>query len=403
MKTLLYFVTNHWKKIVTAIITVILSIIFKFRLGPSSDYTMFVTLALIACIIYFLYQLLFNENCKNAFYNMVCSVILLIFANHLYSQNVFNNLYLKMAEVDKVKILIIGVCVIVSIIVLYSLIYYVRNKNLFKQSNMQKQPEKTDNSNINTLQNQFNEVKNPKDLFSGLSYLGIAFLIVIIAVVSIYFFYKFNIPALIINNEMASVSQFVTAILTYGIFVLVILVAVAIMLITFIELIRLVHKRMVMLRNKIMQKDSSGSNSLSDNDNLLITQIFSIIIVISIGYLGLDFANFSIDDFNNYIADADFIALPLLLIVVICAICIMVKITQIILLFLIDLKSESIIKFIEKKKILSKIINACMSVVEIVVDLINQVLKFAKFIPNFFLMLYDLVFADDNDFTSDDN
>lgn len=113
MKTLLYFVTNHWKKIVTAIITVILSIIFKFRLGPSSDYTMFVTLALIACIIYFLYQLLFNENCKNAFYNMVCSVILLIFANHLYSQNVFNNLYLKMAEVDKVKILIIGVCVIV--------------------------------------------------------------------------------------------------------------------------------------------------------------------------------------------------------------------------------------------------------------------------------------------------
>ncbi len=66
-------------------ITIVISIITLFALGPNSDYTFAFNVIITILIFYFLYRKLLRNSCEHFGIKIICIITILISANHLYS------------------------------------------------------------------------------------------------------------------------------------------------------------------------------------------------------------------------------------------------------------------------------------------------------------------------------
>lgn len=403
LKKIITFIIQNICKEVYIISLILFCYIMSTLVGPESEYIFSINVVGALGILCYVFKMVYKKEYIKFIKRIIYIIIILIAANHLYLYENIIKLCPCLENVSKGLVLMIFMSLIVITFIIGILIRYIKNQKKINQINNDLQevilPKKTlEFDKVETTQetnsNQIYEMqKNLKEENKSAIYIVIGILLMIILIVgSLLLYFKFDFLKIISKNPIQNLSSIVSSLIGYIASILFILFAIAIIMISFIELARLLVQRILLFNNE-------RKNGISDNNSTL-AFAFSIMIVFSALLLMYKFSNWTLERVQSELVNGDYLALPLILLVGIVTVILLLRVTYGILLLIMKPSplpnTSDVQKFADNIKIKDYTIRIGKLIIEIILGSIESVLKFVEFIPNFFKSLNSLVLSEED-------
>ena len=369
------------------VMTVIFCAVKGYFVAPSTDTDFLITLALVIVILVNAYTLLIRK--QHGAHNIIpYATIDIIFVNRLYSYDRLKLLCPAIGTIDPLWLAAGLTCLAIIVMVVVKLVPNLSNEDAGKSAatdESRRTAEHTPSCAVGQVHQGQNKEAEPYK--SSLHPLWILLILVCI--------FTFTFLTLHLIVETGSVAPFnlfdtVTYLIAYSAAILVVLLAVGLTVTVIIELIRFIYSRIWIPRISETRQNSTPP-----------LYVFSFIIVAVLFYLSFKISNFTMDDFTEIISGGEYLALPLTILVIVTAFCVLVRITHGVILMVMDMDAKEIRNFFSRtaKSIClnDTIVSISNTLVGIVLGTIDLALKFAKFIPDFFESLYHFVFEDESE------
>lgn len=377
------FFAKYGKMTCIFLITLILCIILAVFCELNPDYCFFITFLCATGIVISMIRMIFVKIDKYSGAKILGLIALIICANHFYSYETLTTVFPFLKNVNLGIVLIITM--IISIVIAIVVKFYVIAT---MDGEIEKKDEEELSEKLSNSKGFFSSLTN-KQVKSSLNFIGISFFMLGIIAVTAYIFdiiYKESI-----ENASMSYSEILMAYVTYGATILGILFVVIVALFVLTSAVRLV----VLCIRKIHSKDDKLNS-------LLPTYTPSVLITLILFYLAYDKNEFTLDDFTEFAAKGDYLALPLTFLLLIASFCLFVWIIHNTLMVLIGIEPKKI-----REKFLDNIGKDVRKVVKniylIVIDTLKVSLEFVRFIPSYFGALRRFVIDfDDDDYYSEE-
>ncbi len=339
-------------------ITIVISIITLFALGPNSDYTFAFNVIITILIFYFLYRKLLRNSCEHFGIKIICIITILISANHLYSYKNIIKMFPIVEELNSAQFWFITIGGILLLLLTIFIVYkYISRSSSSKSTTQQpsihnpldsnppndinEQVQLSENSSSTNVTPEMSiSSKNNKEIvFSLLRVLGITIVLVAIIAVAIYLYLKLDLSS--IPETPVSIPILSSFLIGHSASILFLLFSVTMLALVLIELARFLFNRIVLFKN--------AHSANTDNKNSL-THLLSILIVFSLIYYSFDFSNFTMDSFTELVSSGDYLAIPLVIIVGIVAVVLLIRLTHIILWLILKSEPVDIEKFVKENQ-----------------------------------------------------
>lgn len=399
---------KHLIPIIATVCTAVFGMLFALLIGPDSDYILFVNICLTLVFIFLLYRLLFIVDNSYSFLLLTYNLILIICANHYYSYNEVVSNYPALQYIDK------SVLYIVVVVILASLFLFLRFLSLVSRGVGSKSHYYASAQSYYTNDAANKEIKSTDNLYQQTNHKSVIdkrrmFLVGAIALVALILFAIICIAiycflVLIENSnsvEKIDMYELVATSTSYGMTLLFVITALFFIVVILIELVSyILHKVKVLLNlngDPASEEYAAASEySLKVNRKTQIkapTYALSIIIFFALLYLVYKISGQTLQDLLKSAAEGEYLLLPLTLLACIIAFFICVRVIHGILLLTLKAKSLRVeVYIIRIGKLIASIIYRSIMIV----------LKFLKFIPDFFDALHDMVLSDDDDLEDED-
>lgn len=331
------------------LVTAFLSMIFSYSFGPNSDVTLFINIVLSLGICVCLYLIIFDKFYFVPMLLIVSFLTLLISINHYYKYEVLVDSFPFLKNIDK-GILVVSIIAIGVVLLLITKLFLYFDDD--KKEGVVK-----NNNEIS-----YEETKKRKAILVG----GIIFAVVILtgSICCFVFLIKNGTQ----NNPEKIPMEIASQGLKYGVAFISILVLLCLIVVFLIEILKIIYHRFKLLGGIKKNEDDKDEFSESYMFNML---VFGFILFLS--SYALDFDE---DDLITALTNNKIVALPLMFIILVAS------------FYIFYILNNEVIKLIKQHKIEEfitvRIRGIAKTIVEIVFDLIDNVLKFVRFIPDFF-------------------
>lgn len=385
--------------------TAVLGIILALLAGPESDYILFINICLTLVFIFLLYRLLFKAHNSYSFLMLSYNLLLIICANHYYSYNELVSNYPALQYIDKSLLYVIVVVILATVFLFLRFIslvsrgssgrsqYYANTNN---NSDMEEDclEQQLNRKDLHIQQIQSVPVIDKSRMLSVGAITLVALILFAVICIAIYCF------LVLINNntgvEKIDMYEVVATCTSYGMTLLFIMTAIFFIVVILIELVSyILHKVKVLLNLNESQTSDEYATAREKNHGITYksgikapTYALSIIIFFSLLYMAYKISGHTLQDFFNSAVGGEYLALPLTLLAGIIAFFIFVRLIHGILLLTLKAKTLRLEVYI---------IRIGKMIVSIMYRSIIIVLKFIKFIPDFFEALHIMVLSDDED------
>jgi hypothetical protein len=396
--------------ILGTISTAVLGFILALLAGPESDYILFINICLTLVFIFLLYRLLFKAHNNYSFLMLSYNLFLIICANHYYSYNELVSNYPALQYIDK------SLLYVIVVVILATLFLFLRFISLVSRGSGSRSQYCANAESNNYAEDRSEQQLNGRDLHiqqmqpapvidkSRMLSVGaitlVALILFAVICIAIYCFL-----VLIENNtgvEKIDMYEVVATCTSYGMTLLFIMTAIFFIVVILIELVSyILHKVKVLLNLNGSQASDEYAAAKEMNQRMNYksgikapTYALSIIIFFSLLYLAYKISGHTLQDFFNSAVGGEYLALPLTLLASIIAFFIFVRLIHGILLLTLKAKTLRLEVYIIR---IGKLI------VSIIYRSIIIVLKFIKFIPDFFEALHSMVLSDEEDYPDDED
>lgn len=191
--------------------------------------------------------------------------------------------------------------------------------------------------------------------------------------------------------------EVVISLLKYAGSVVLILLAFVVVIIFLIEMIRLIISRMRVFFASLKEETKEDTVPL---------YALSAVISIVVFYLAYKVTGVTVDTFYDLINKGEYLALPLIILFIGAAFVIFLRLIHATLLLLVGMKPDSIKEFWkkinDKTNITERVVEILKIIIDIILNSVITVLKFVKFIPDFFSTIYSFVLEDESEFELED-
>lgn len=392
MGTLFKAIQSHARFILITTTTIISGITLAFIIGPSSDLIVFINVVYVFCVFYIIYRLINFKEYSKSINKFIQIFYLFIMTNHYFSYKVLCNNFPWLSKLNKnFVVLLIGTILIIIFSFLSLLANAFNQEKTNTQNNTFPNPElspvngmtyQTENSN-NNIQLAMQKAHN---LFKIL--IGGSFALILIAITIYSFIYILK------NNDSPYNIDFfniTTKTLGFVCCILLILLSISFIIIVLLELIYIMYRSLhrIFKSKETKEEPNTCKSPILDNSYFLSVIIFFVLL-----YFSTMNRNITLDYFFTLTSTQDYLAVPLTMLVLLVTFFVIIHIIHSILNALLNGKSMGITE---------KLTKIASSILNIVFDSIETILKFAESIPNFFNSLYYFVFDDVNKNCNDNN
>lgn len=403
LKKIKTFIVRNICKEVYVVSLLVVCYIMSTLVGPESEYIFSINVVGALSILCYIFQMVYKKEYIKFIKRIIYIIIILIAANHLYLYENIIKLCPSLEDVSRGSVLLIFLSLTVITFIVSFLISYIKKQKKINQINNDLQEttlsEKTlefDKAETTQERNSNQIYKRQKNLKeenkSAISMVIGIFLMVILIVGSLLLYFKFDFLKIISKNPIQNLSSIVSNLIGYIASILFIFFAIAIIMISFIELARLLFQRILLFKYE-------RKNGISYNNSTL-AFAFSIMIVFSALLLMYKFSDWTLERVQSELVNGDYLALPLIMLVGIVTVILLLRVTYGILLLIMKPSplpnTSDIQKFADNIKIKDYTIRIGKLIIEIILGSIESVLKFIEFVPNFFESLNSLVLSEED-------
>ncbi len=379
------FFDKHGKMICFISITLILCILSAAFCELNPDYAFFITFLCAACIVGAIIRMMFVKADKYSAAQILGLIALIICSNHLYSHEKLTTVFPFLKNVNLGIVLVIAMIVSVALAIVIK-VYVLAAKDGEGENEDEAPPEEKLSEKSADSKGFLSSLTN-KQVQSSLNFIAVSFFMLGIIAVTAFIFNLIYRES--IENASMSYSEILMAYIAYGATILGILFVVIVALFVLTSAVRLV----VLCIRKIRSKDEKLSDFLP-------TYTPSVLITLVLFYLAYDRNEFTLDDFTEFAAKGDYLALPLTFLLLIAAFCLFVWIIHNTLMVLRGIKPQEIReKFLDN--VGKDVLNIVKNVYRIVIDTLTVALEFVRFIPSYFGALRRFVIDFDDDDSED--
>lgn len=367
-------IQKHSRFIMQMLLTGVLSYALNTWIGPQSDYLLAVNLILTSCILYLSYLLIFKKHYQDSLKLILSIFILMIAANHYYSYEEIKKAIPWIDNYNNSKLILILIGLGILTMLLIKLTYWALTEdNPISSTN----PETSISNSIFD-----SEHKMGKNKFSLIS--AAIVIVIIISVIAVTIGGAVYIIKNTNNIEQINIMKVLGICVGYGGCLIIILLAIIFVCSVMGEFAIATFSRI----KSLLELVSHSPNSDTKNSKKVLeyintpTYIISLIIVLVLLYFSYKFSDFSLDDFYEIVSENNYIAVPLLGLILIATFFAFVQLVQIIINILTHKHLLGINQYI---KDISKLI------IDTVFGSIQSALQFINFIPDFFDSLHEMV------------
>ena len=368
-----------------AIATIAICITKHFLLPADMDF--FLTLVMVVILLIDACRLAARKHLPNASV-IPYAMIVIVFVNRLYSYDRLKLLIPILADVDPLWAAVALILLaIVALLVIRLVPHLGTSGNEMSAAGYECRP-----SGESTVSSTAGQAKvHPQEATPYKPVLRPLWIFLILVFILGATFLTFHLVIAKVPVEPFDFFDTVTYLLAYSAAILCVIMAVGLTMTVIIELVRFIYSRIWLPR-------ISGTDQNSGAPPLY---VFSFIIVAVLFYLSFRISGFTMDDFTEIISGGEYLALPLTVLVIITAFCILVRITHGLILLVMDMDATKIRSFFSRAAqnigLNETIISISKTIVAIVLGTIDLALKFVKFIPDFFESMYNFTFADETE------
>lgn len=400
MNSIQEWIKKNSKLILHIICTVFVCIILYVFFDKNPDFLLTGNLCLSVLFCYCVYRIIYKKIHSDSFLKMICIFAMFISANQFFSYNKLIENFPFLINIKRSWLILGTIFGIIMILLFFKILKEMESYSPLPKEKatdqIQKEALNSSDSNENA-QIPSSPIYNPKnDFFSFLRFLcvivGVGTLLLIPAGL-LFLFNKYGL-----EKDALDFDKVFSFLGSYAFSFISILFAV---ITVFIIIIYFFKFASMQIRNF---KQVSKENS--EKPNLGPTYLISVIIAFAIIFFSWRVTNFSIDDLTDKLISANYLALPIAIIITIVFFFLFVKIINAIIIMLIDMKEEEVKESIntgwKKLRIGSRIFLIIQKIIDIILDTILSILKFIKFIPNFFASMSNMVLSNDKSDIGDD-
>lgn len=382
MDQILKYIKHHmWLLYVVAAIAICTA---KHFLLPA-DMDFFVTLVMVIILLIDACRLVAKKHMPNASV-IPYAMIVIVFVNRLYSYDRLKQLIPMLADVDPLWAAVALVLLAIAALLVIRLIPHLGTGGNERSAAVYEHRPSVENT-VSSATGQTHVP--PQEAMPHKPVLRPLWIFLILVFILGATFLTFHLVIAKVPVEPFDFIDTVTYLLAYSAAILCVIMAVGLTMTVIIELVRFIYSRIWLPR-------ISGTDA---NNGAPPLYVFSFIIVAVLFYLSFRISGFTMDDFTETISGGEYLALPLTVLVMITAFCILVRITHGLILLVMDMDATKIRSFFSRAAqsigLNETIISISKTIVAIVLGTIDLALKFVKFIPDFFESMYNFTFADE--------
>lgn len=368
-----------------AIATIAICITKHFLLSADMDF--FLTLVMVVVLLIDACRLAARKHLPSASVTPY-ALIVIVFVNRLYSYDRLKLLIPMLSNVDPLWAAVALILLAIVILLVIRLIPYIGTNGKEMGVTGYKCKPTVDNTVSPTVgQAQV----QPQDTTGNKAVMRPLWIFLILIFILGATFLTLHLVIAKVPVEPFNLFDTVTYLLAYSTAILCVIMAVGLTMTVIIELVRFIYSRIWLPR-------IAGATQNNEAPPLY---VFSFIIVAVLFYLSFRISGFTMDDFTETISGGEYLALPLTVLVMITAFCVIVRITHGLILLVMDMDAGKIRSFFSRAAqsvgLNDTILSISKTIVAIVLGTIDLALKFVKFIPDFFENMYYFTFADENE------
>lgn len=384
MEQIVKYFRRHMRLLYT-IITIVFCAFKGFFLASDFDTDFFITLVLVTVIFVNAYYVAIRK--KHCAHNIVpYAAIAIVFVNRLYSYERLTLLFPAIGTIDPLW-LVAGLAIIAIIAMIVAKVLSLLSAEEAEKNTVIRESkhsvEYAPSHTVGQAQVQRHEIAPHKVSLRPL------WVLLILVCILVFTFLTFHLVITKVPVEPFNFFDTVTYLVAYSAAILVVLFAVGLTMTVIIEMIRFICSRIWLSR--VLESRQNGTTPP--------LYVFSFIIVAILFYLSFRISGFTMDDFTDTISGGEYLALPLTILVIVTAFCLLVRITHGLILLVMDMNVKEIKNFFSRtaKSIClnETIVSISNTIVGIVLKTIDLALKFVKFIPDFFESMYHFTFVDE--------
>lgn len=418
MSAIKEFIRLNAKLLLHIMITLFLSFLFAWFFKQFPDYRWSVNLILALLSVYCVYRMIFKKQLVDSFLKILCILALLTAVNGLYSYDNLLTMFPQLASINQTVLLLILAGTLIFILIVFKLLSIYESDSPSPPPSNHATMASANGSSVsansisqhgtaNTQQFAQPSDNSKKEFYSFLKFLLGLIALVLFLAAPIMMMERFNYVDKLSNP--LDFDQIISTYISYGLsyFFIIFALIVVIMVLT-------AAARNFYLRLKVFKQDLSGKkadpmktgNGEETQTPLGTTYLYSVIIVLAMLFLAWRVGNFTLDNLTNQLLVGDYIALPLVIIIIVVSFFLLVHFVHAILLMLSRIKTSDIIEFLKKNerksKVVVRIVKIIQYVIDIILDTFISTLEFIKFVPRFFGYMRNMVFLEDGDALDDD-
>lgn len=366
-----------------------------YRWGTGHDKICFIiTLGTIAYLLLCFFNAIFKNSLKDMIQRILSGIMVIAFANELYDYNNLIAVFPVLKNVDPTLFAFILLGAVLTILITIKIMIYIYENSVMSGNNGAPVSGNGNSGNAGTASGASDSVPHTKDGNAWLL-LYLVFLVVIVGGLVALFTVLYGKGLLKQNVDFLGV---VTFLVKYAGSIVMFLLAVVIVLVIFIELIRMIIMRLKAITNTLKTEGQSGTGPL---------YLLSIIVDFIVCYFTYKSTGIDMESFVEFVSDGKYMVLPLTILFVGVAFVIFLRLTHATLVLLVDMKPEKVKEFLKevnnKTEITSRLVEIIKTIIDVILDTVITALKFVKFIPNFFAIVYSFVLEDEEDFEFDED
>lgn len=348
------------------------------------------TLGAVLFLIWCFYRIIFKGGCQEMAVYILSGVSVIMFANKMYDYEKLKTLFPILKKVDPMYFVLafLGGILITFILVKVSMYIYSNIENNKTVYNIENETDVVKTSGI--AQTATTGTDNNKT--GTIVYLLLLIFLAGAGCALFGILYKNGIPL-----RDYDFFEVVISLLKYAGSVVLILLAFVVVIIFLIEMLRLIIARMRVFFVSLKEESKEDSVPL---------YALSAVIAIVVFYLAYMVTGITIDTFYDFVNKSEYLALPLLILFIGTAFVVFLRLIHATLLLLVGMKSENIKEFWKKLNdkinITERVAEILRMIIDIILNSVIVVLKFAIFIPDFFDSVYSFVLEDEDEFELDD-
>lgn len=370
-----------------------------YRWGGGHDKACFaITLGAVAYLLLCFYNAIFKNLLRGMIQRILSGLTVIAFANELYDYNNIIAVFpvLKNVEPTLFAFILLGSALIV-LISIKTMIYIYENSDRNGDNSEATELGKENGISVDdSTRNSYHSTAAVPHAGDGNTWtmLYLIFLVAIVGGLVALFTVLYGRGFLKQNYDFFGVLSFLTK---YAGSIVIFLLAVVIVMVIFIELIKMIILRIKAITVDLKMEERSSTGPL---------YLLSIIVDFIVCYFAYKSTGIDMGSFVEFVNDGKYLALPLTVLFVGVAFIIFLRLTHATLVLLVDMKPEKVkelLKEVNKKtEITSRLVEIIKTIIDVILDTVIIALQFVEFIPNFFGTIYSFVLEDKEEFDEDD-